>query len=111
VKLPFEYDLERLIDDFILLCFFVGNDFMPEFPGFRIRQGGIDCLLYIYKLVLPFLDGYITKDGDVNLKRLDVFLHELARVEVVFLDQQKRNDERNERYKKENKITGKLLVK
>jgi len=61
--------------------------------------------------VLPFLDGYITKDGDVNLKRLDVFLHELARVEVVFLDQQKRNDERNERYKKENKITGKLLVK
>lgn len=91
LKLPFEYNLENIIDDFILLCFLVGNDFMPKLPGFKIREGGIDCLLFIYKRVLPFMNGYLTNVGDINLNRLDIYLHELAKVEQVFLKQEKKN--------------------
>ena len=35
--------------DYILLCFFLGNDFMPHFPSINIRTGGIDKMLNAYK--------------------------------------------------------------
>lgn len=51
--LPFEYDLERIIDDFILLNIFVGNDFLPHLPGLHINEGALGRLFEIYKRVLP----------------------------------------------------------
>ena len=37
-KLSFEYDLERLIDDWVLLGFLVGNDFIPHLPNMHINH-------------------------------------------------------------------------
>ena len=53
--LPFEYNLERVIDDFILLAVFVGNDFLPNLPDLHIHENGLERLFDVYKKVLPGL--------------------------------------------------------
>lgn len=57
--LSIEYNLENVIDDFILLVVFVGNDFLPNLPGFHIQENGPEKLFDAYKAVLPSLGAFI----------------------------------------------------
>jgi 5'-3' exoribonuclease 1 len=57
--LPFEYSLERIIDDFILLAVFVGNDFLPNLPDLHIHENGLERLFDVYKTVLPRLSEFL----------------------------------------------------
>ncbi|GLB40750.1 putative multifunctional protein that exhibits several independent functions at different levels of the cellular processes [Lyophyllum shimeji] len=76
--LPFDYNLERIIDDFILLAVFVGNDFLPNLPDLHIHENGLEKLFDVYKKVLPAMDGYINESGSINTKRLQLVLDEMA---------------------------------
>ncbi|KAL4244297.1 5'-3' exoribonuclease 1 [Abortiporus biennis] len=76
--LPFAYNLEHVIDDFILLAVFVGNDFLPNLPDLHIHENGLERLFDVYKQALPSLDGYINESGSINTKRLQVILDKMA---------------------------------
>ncbi|KAJ7082372.1 exonuclease II [Mycena belliarum] len=76
--LGFDYSLERVIDDFILLAVFVGNDFLPNLPDLHIHENGLEKLFDVYKKVLPGLSGYINESGTINTQRLQVVLDEMA---------------------------------
>ena len=53
--LPFDYNLERIIDDFIVLAVFIGNDFLPHLPDLHIHENGLEQLFEVYMKVLPSL--------------------------------------------------------
>jgi len=81
VVLGAEYDLERAIDDWVFLCFFVGNDFLAHLPSLEIREGAIDRLVRIYKDTVDKTRGYLCKDGFPDLKKVQIIMIELGKAE------------------------------
>jgi 5'-3' exonuclease len=65
--------------DYIFLCFFLGNDFMPHFPSVNIRTGGIDKLLNAYKSTIGRTNDKLTDGKQIfwkNVRKLVSFLAE-----------------------------------
>ncbi|KAL9596504.1 MAG: hypothetical protein Q9219_005765 [cf. Caloplaca sp. 3 TL-2023] len=84
--LSFPFDMERVIDDFILMAFFVGNDFLPNLPNLHINEGALALMFKVYKTVLPKAGGYINEGGIIHLQRLALLLEELSDVEYRFFE-------------------------
>ena len=76
------WDLERLLDDFVLLTFLVGNDFLPHLPCLAMRGGGLDVALDTYRRVRRSLPGYLVRaGGKLDVRCLTLFFEALAHSE------------------------------
>lgn len=115
--LPFEYDFERVVDDWVFMCFFVGNDFLPHLPSLEIREGAIDRLVGLYKkavyktgvrfwvnlrqgwaisdyiLNCERLQGFLTENGQVALNRVQLIMSELGVVEDEIFKKRQQTEE------------------
>lgn len=89
-------DFERFIDDYVLLCFFVGNDFLPHLPSLEIRENAIDRLIMLYIYIMEAYpdhnDMYLTKDGIINKSRIEPLLRELGEAEDDIFKQRQQSD-------------------
>lgn len=84
-----QYDLERVIDDFVFLLFFVGNDFLPHLPTLDIREGAIDYIIEVYKTDLAQV-GYLTSGaGDVEFTRVKQMLSRIGTKEDEVFQERK----------------------
>ncbi|RDW72059.1 hypothetical protein BP5796_08093 [Coleophoma crateriformis] len=101
---PFKFDLERAIDDWVFMCFFVGNDFLPHLPSLEIRENGIDTLIAIWRDNMPYMGGYLTKDGHVDLERAQFILDGLAKQEDQIFKRRRQTEERRDANAKRRKL-------
>lgn len=76
------YNTNRIINDFIFICFFCGNDFLPTLPCFDVRFEAIDILC---DLLIKFYNKtakYLTNENyEIYFDRLKMFLNDLSLIE------------------------------
>jgi len=84
-KMELEYNLERVIDDIIFFCFFVGNDFLPSLSVLDIAEASVDTLFDLYKVTLPEIGDYITENGLIYWDRAEKLIKALATHELATL--------------------------
>ncbi|ELP86279.1 5'-_3' exoribonuclease, putative [Entamoeba invadens IP1] len=87
------FDFERIIDDFIFFCFFVGNDFLPHSPSLEIREGSIDMLMEVYMKFLPE-NGYLTDSGTLNATHAKNFMSLVGQREQRILQSKSEKESR-----------------
>ncbi|KAG0487462.1 hypothetical protein HPP92_009557 [Vanilla planifolia] len=84
-----DVDVERIVDDFIFICFFTGNDFLPRIPSIDVHEGGIDLLIEVYKSIFKSVGSHMVdtcKLNDknhsyINIKNVEKFILEVGTFE------------------------------
>jgi len=95
------------IDDYILMTFMLGNDFMPHFPSINLRTTGMNVLLQSYAHVFRNSSSYLVKrtvtpngqEKTIDWKKMRLFIECLAESEHErFIDAHKTRDRQSKRF-------------
>ncbi len=77
-----KYDL---INDYICLCFLIGNDFLPHIPGIDISNNSINDLLNIYIDIFSIRQRYLVEDYKINFIFIRQIITRLYSNEYIYL--------------------------
>lgn len=87
-----DWDICKAINDWIFICFFVGNDFLPHIPTLEIRENAITVVISIWKRMMQKWDGYLTDRGNANVERVLELMKELSYMEPLILSRRYKRD-------------------
>jgi 5'-3' exonuclease len=77
---------QKRIYDYVFLCFFLGNDFLPHFPALNIRTNGIDILLETYRRTIgSYSDRFFINDMQIQWNWVSVLINELSQNEHAYI--------------------------
>jgi len=93
-------DQNQVIDDFIFICYFLGNDFLPHIPSIDVAGKGLDYLIDAYcscKIDFEINNLIIRKNNKIVINEifLEKFIEKLSNQEEIFI-----LEETNKHYKK-----------
>lgn len=77
--LEFGFDIEKIIDDWVLMGFLVGNDFIPNLPNMHIANGALPILYKTYMKVLPTLGGKLNSPKSTYQKNFNCRIYKRIR--------------------------------
>lgn len=77
------------INDFILMIFLTGNDFLPHIPTIEIIEGGVENLFETYRLVSKQHGSLTTSVNTLNINALQSFIGTLGLFEKQFLEEKR----------------------
>ena len=92
--------------EYIFLCFFLGNDFLPHFPCMNIRTHGIPALLEVYRSINHHSknSGFVhLTTGQIQWNFVKMFLEKCANCEHEWLLQEYEVRAKLEKYIKLNR--------
>ena len=77
-------DFYNKIEDYIFICFLLGNDFLPHFPAINIRINGFTIILELYqKLFKP--NEFLINKGSINWHSFKKYIKKIAENEEQFI--------------------------
>jgi 5'-3' exoribonuclease 1 len=86
--------------DYIFICFFLGNDFLPHFPALNIRTGGINKMLNAYRATIK-IDEFLTDGKTIhwtNVRKLVTFLAKQEEQYIIAEHKARDRGENNSRH-------------
>jgi 5'-3' exoribonuclease 1 len=98
------------IDDYILMTFMLGNDFMPHFPSINLRTTGMNVLLQTYAHIFKDSKSYlvkrvVSKNTNEGVKKMIDWRQMRAFIECLatnehgrFIDEHKTRDRQSRRF-------------
>jgi 5'-3' exonuclease len=82
--------------DYIFICFLLGNDFLPHFPSLNIRTGGVSKLLDNFKMVnyIPLID---VEKNKINWENFKIYINKIADKERAYIQNELKLRDKYER--------------
>jgi 5'-3' exonuclease len=87
------FNRENILNDYMVITFLVGNDFVMSLPFLKIRKGGLDTLISIYHTIKKNRSDYLTylneeKYPELNFSFFKDLIYELSLREDDFMKEQ-----------------------
>ena len=108
----------NIVYDYIFICFFLGNDFMPHFPSINIRTGGVHKMMNAYKATFGSgggggggTDKYLTDGKKIIWKNVRTMVDFLAKNEVGFLKEELKMRDKRENHNQPTKTPEEMFAK